>query len=156
MYYLVGKHHVPRRLNARSFFWYELFSSTQAALSNVLTESMALFARIAKCEVRIHSSPSRSVCWLSFRTLLKNLSRYSCRLHLNVLVQKIWPSSGYPTNCESFVSAKINYLHCFCGSYQLRWFYCSARVNINNYFCIRDDEYLTSTSNKLIWIMKKL
>jgi len=52
MYYLVGKHRVPRQLNARSFFRYESFSSTQAAPSNVLTESMALLARIAKCEVR--------------------------------------------------------------------------------------------------------
>jgi len=110
MYYLVGKHRMPRQLNARSFFRYESFSSTQAAPSNVLTENMALLARIAKCEVRIYTSPSRSVRWLSFCTLFENSLQpscsCSCRLYSNVLVQEIRPSSGYPTNCKSSTLAR--------------------------------------------------
>lgn len=80
----------------------------QAALSNVLTESMTLLARIAKCEVRKYTSQSRSIQWLSFRTFFENSSRYNCncKLHLNVFVQDIGPSSGYPTNCESSTLAR--------------------------------------------------
>lgn len=117
MYYLVEKHCVPRRLNVRSFFRYESFSSTQAAPSNVLTESMALLARIAKCEVRIYTSPARSVRWLSFRTLFENSlpCSCSCRLYLNVLVQEIGPSSGYPTNCESSTLARKSICELFCA-----------------------------------------